>query len=249
MSSVEPVVDSPKADADEIIFEAPDLGAEPAAVAEVADGDMQDSGDTEAELPPDAAAVAPGGRRADAAEAPDADQLAPDVEQMRPVDGAPDADEAPAAEEDEPLGLQMPPAMSLMDFVDVVLTLPSTHPVVVLQETELPYRELRIPIGGPEGIAIGYAARKMATPRPLTHELVVQLLEQFNLTLELVKITDVQGSMFTAEITVSGANGSKTLDCRPSDAIALALRHRLRVPILAAPDVLDRAGGAAGGAN
>ncbi|MGH9172072.1 MAG: bifunctional nuclease family protein [Acidimicrobiales bacterium] len=160
----------------------------------------------------------------------------PEVDDSAPVD-------------EEQLDIEPPPAMALMEFVDVVLTLPSTHPVVVLQEQEVPYRELRIPIGGPEGIAIGYAARQMATPRPLTHELMVRMLEQFNLTLDMVKITDVQGGMYTAEITISGPGGVKTLDCRPSDAVALALRHPLRVPILADPDVLDRAGGAAGGAN
>jgi bifunctional DNase/RNase len=155
----------------------------------------------------------------------------------------------PVEAAEEPLGLELPPVMSLMDFVDVALTLPSTHPVVVLQEKDMPYRELRIPVGGPEGIAIGYAARQIDTPRPLTHELMVKVLEQFNLTLEMVRITDVKGTIFMAELVVSGATGTRTIDCRPSDAIALALRHKLFVPILADPGVLDRAAGPAGGAN
>jgi len=153
--------------------------------------------------------------------------------------------EAPA----EPLGFELPTPMSRMMFVDIVLVLPSTHPVVVLQESDLPYRELRIPIGGPEGIAIGYAARQVATPRPLTHELMTQLLEKFSLTLDVVRITGLTGGMFTAEIVVSGPSGSRTIDCRPSDAVALALRQRLPVPIMADPDVLDRAAGGAAGAN
>jgi len=53
--------------------------------------------------------------------------------------------------------------MSQLIFVDVLIVLPSSNPVIVLQETEAPYRELRIPIGGAEGIAIGYAARRIAT--------------------------------------------------------------------------------------
>ena len=52
-----------------------------------------------------------------------------------------------------------PDAMSQMVFVDVVLVLPATHPVVVLQEADAPFRELRIPVGGAEGIAISYAGR------------------------------------------------------------------------------------------
>jgi bifunctional DNase/RNase len=166
------------------------------------------------------------------------------------LDGQLPPDDEPAAETaEEPLGFVMPAASSRMLFVDIVLVLPSTHPVIVLQEADIPYRELRIPIGGPEGIAIGYAARQVATPRPLTHQLMTQLLEQFNLTLDVVRITGLEGGVFSAEIVISGPSGRRVLDCRPSDAITLALRQRLPVPIMADPDVLDRAGGGAAGAN
>ncbi len=134
-------------------------------------------------------------------------------------------------------------------FVDVLIVLPSSNPVVVLQEADAPYRELRIPIGGAEGVAIGYAARRIATPRPLTHELMSLILRDFDLTLEVVRITGSTGSSFTAEIVVSGLSGTRTIDCRPSDAIALALRQRLPVPIVAAPGVLEQAGSGAAGSN
>ncbi len=78
---------------------------------------------------------------------------------------------------------------------------------------------------------------------------MTQLLEKFSLTLDVVRITGLTGGMFTAEIVVSGPSGSRTIDCRPSDAVALALRQRLPVPIMADPDVLDRAAGGAAGAN
>jgi hypothetical protein len=142
-----------------------------------------------------------------------------------------------------------PPTMSQLIFVDVLIVLPSSNPVIVLQETEAPYRELRIPIGGAEGIAIGYAARRIATPRPLTHELMSILLRDFDLTLEVVRITGSSGGSFTAEIVVSGPSGGRTIDCRPSDAIALALRQRLPVPIMASPEVLDQAGAGPAGSN
>jgi len=138
--------------------------------------------------------------------------------------------------------LVTPPEMSQMLFVDVVLLLPATHPVVVLQEADAPFRELRIPVGGAEGIAIGYAARGVATPRPLTHELFARLLEEFGMTLDVVRITDVHGSAFSAEMVVSGPMGARLIDCRPSDAIALTLRQRLPAPIMASPMVLAIAG-------
>ncbi|MGO9408166.1 MAG: bifunctional nuclease family protein [Acidimicrobiales bacterium] len=156
----------------------------------------------------------------------------------------------PAAEMD--LGLEpldSPREMSQMVFVDVVLLLPATHPVVVLQEADAPFRELRIPVGGAEGIAISYAARGLATPRPLTHELFTRVLEEFGMTLDVVRITEVRGTAFTAEMVISGRLGTRLIDCRPSDAIALALRHRLPVPIMVEPTVLEVAGTDPMGAN
>ncbi len=139
--------------------------------------------------------------------------------------------------------------MTPMLFVEVVLMLPATHPVVVLQEADAPFRELRIPVGGAEGIAIAYAARGIATPRPLTHELFARLLEEFTMTIDVVRITEVSGTAFSAEMVVSGPLGSRLIDCRPSDAIALALRARLPVPIVASSIVLAIAGTDPLGAN
>jgi hypothetical protein len=156
----------------------------------------------------------------------------------------------PGADMDEELDPLVTPAeMSQMVFVDVVLLLPATHPVVVLQEADAPFRELRIPVGGAEGIAISYAARGLATPRPLTHELFTHVLEEFGMTLDVVRITEVRGTAFTAEIVISGRLGMRLIDCRPSDAIALALRHGLPVPIMVDPTVLAIAGTDPMGAN
>jgi len=145
--------------------------------------------------------------------------------------------------------LATPPEMSQVLFVDVVLLLPATNPVVVLQESDPPYRELRIPVGGAEGIAIAYAARGITTPRPLTHELLTRILEEFGMTLDVVRITEVRGSAFSAEMVISGKLGARVIDCRPSDGIALALRQRLPPPIMVAPSVLTRAGTDPAGAN
>ncbi|MCU1489755.1 MAG: hypothetical protein JWM85_1160 [Acidimicrobiaceae bacterium] len=127
-------------------------------------------------------------------------------------------------------------------FVDVVMVLPSMSPVVILEELDWPSRQLRIPIGAPEGVAIGYASRGIRTPKPLTHELMIDLLEAFSLTIDAVRITGVSGASFTAELTCSGPSGSRTLPCRPSDGIALCLRQTLWPPLLVAPEVLDQLG-------
>lgn len=129
-----------------------------------------------------------------------------------------------------------------MVFVDVVVRLPSTHPVVVLEERASTRRQLRIPVGGAEGIAIAYAARGIETAKPLTHQLIVDLLEAFTLTPEVLRVTKVAHDSFFAELVVSGPQGMRVLPCRPSDGIALALRSRLPVPITASEEVLDAVG-------
>ncbi len=132
--------------------------------------------------------------------------------------------------------------MHRVSFTRVELDLPSTNPTIVLQELDLPFRELRITIGSAEGIAIAYAAKGIETPRPLTHELFAKVLETFGLSLDVARITAVRGSSFSAELVISGPNGSRVIACRPSDAVALVLRQRLMVPIMAAAEVLDLAG-------
>ncbi|HUZ21032.1 MAG TPA: bifunctional nuclease family protein [Acidimicrobiales bacterium] len=127
-------------------------------------------------------------------------------------------------------------------FAEVAMVLPSTSPVVVLEEIDAPNRQLLIPVGTPEGVAIAYAARRIPTPKPLTHELFTDVLESFSLTLEVVRITDVNGTAFSAELVLAGPSGTRVVACRPSDGIALALRQRLPAPITTAAEVLDRAG-------
>ncbi|MDA8288069.1 MAG: bifunctional nuclease family protein, partial [Actinomycetota bacterium] len=146
------------------------------------------------------------------------------------------------AEDVEEPADQTPAPYVLMRYVDVLMVLPSQNPVLILEEAALPGRELRIPIGLAEGVAISYAARKLETPKPLTHALMIDLLESFALTIDAVRITEVEGASYRAELVCSGPPGRCTLACRPSDAVALALRQRLVAPILAVPEVLEIAG-------
>lgn len=150
-------------------------------------------------------------------------------------------EDAAGEEVDDSLGA-WPDTQLQMRFVEVAMVLPSTNPVVVLEEIDPPRRQLLIPVGTPEGVAIAYAARRIPTPKPLTHELFTDVLESFTLTLEVVRITDVDGTAFSAELVLAGPSGTRVVACRPSDGIALALRQRLPAPITTAAEVLDRAG-------
>jgi len=170
--------------------------------------------------------------------APDPDEREVLVE-VTPADPDAEPDEVPDIWADLEAG---PAPFAQMRFVDVAVALPNTNPVIVLEEVSLPTRLLRIPVGQPEGVSIAYAARGIATPKPLTHDLFMSTLEAYGVTVDAVRITSVRQSAFTAEIVFSGSRGVRTLGCRPSDGIALALRQRLGAPIMVAPEVLDQVG-------
>ena len=134
-----------------------------------------------------------------------------------------------------------PQAFSPMHYVGVEVILPSTNPVLILREEDEPHRELHIPIALADGVAIAFAARRVPTPKPLTHELISNMLEGYGLTLEQVRITGVDGTSYSAELILSGSLGSRVLDCRVTDGLCLALRQRLDVPVTAAKEVLFQA--------
>lgn len=141
-----------------------------------------------------------------------------------------------------PQGLTEPEPMRQAAFVDVGLELPSTSPTVVLREIDAPMRELRVTIAQAEGVAIAHAWRGIPRPTPLTHDLLTSILQRFGLQVDAVRITGVDGPVFHAELALSGPGGSHTVECRPSDALAVALRQPLPVPIMVAEEVLLTAG-------
>ena len=125
-----------------------------------------------------------------------------------------------------------PEVWCIVVVAEITMDLPDAHPEVVLHEAQHPWRELRIPVGLPEGTAMAYALRSIDTPRPLTHTLMAELLDRHGVTVEAVRITVRRGNAFLAEIDTKGPRGRHVLPCRPSDAIALVLRQRMPTPIL-----------------
>jgi uncharacterized protein len=126
------------------------------------------------------------------------------------------------------------PVWRLVTLAGVQLELPGVHPEVVLQELDAPWRELRIPVGFAEGTAIAYAWRGVPTPRPLTHELLADLLERHGVEVEALRVTARQGAVVLAELETSGPRGRQVVPCRPSDGLALVLRRRMPTPVLVA---------------
>jgi len=123
---------------------------------------------------------------------------------------------------------------------------PSTgSPVVLLSEKAASGRSLPIWIGPLEAEAIMLELDGVEAPRPLTHDLMKRLVEALGARLDRVVVTDVVEETYRARLDLERAGGARvTVDARPSDAIALALRlHR---PILVEPAVFSRVEGPAG---
>jgi len=98
-------------------------------------------------------------------------------------------------------------------------------PIVLLKDgTER--RALPIYIGQDQAKSIISALENQAPPRPLTHDLFVNMLEAWEMTVERIVIHSLQDNTFYAIITVRKGEVKKDIDARPSDAIAIALRTR-----------------------
>ncbi len=127
-----------------------------------------------------------------------------------------------------------------MELVAVRIELPGNIPVVVLREVEGQHRLLPIFIGQPEATAIAFALDGVVTQRPMTHDLMRDLLSEVGATVERVVITHLEEGTFFAEVHLAAAGTTHVVSSRPSDAMALALRVDCR--IFATEDLLDEAG-------
>ncbi len=115
----------------------------------------------------------------------------------------------------------------------------SQHRVVVLKE-ETEERYLPIWIGPFEADAITIGLQNVQMTRPLTHDLLRAVIDHMNASVSHIKVNNLRNDTFYAEIVVEQNGRTLTIDSRPSDAIALAVR--VNVPIYVAEEVMDKAG-------
>ena len=129
-----------------------------------------------------------------------------------------------------------------MDVDGVSLDLPAQFPTVTLLESEPPLRSLVFPIGLPEGTALALALRKMESPRPMTHELFVQVLQRVHIDVIAVRLIGREQGNYLAELDLMAPNGRERLSCRPSDGLVLAQRMPVPAPILVDERLLEGSG-------
>ena len=126
--------------------------------------------------------------------------------------------------------------MRQLDVVGVRVEMPSNQPIVLLREIAGD-RYLPIWIGATEASAIAFAQQGVIPARPLTHDLLRDVVDALGAELEQVRITELTDGVFYAILAFAGGT---EVSARPSDAIALALRTG--TPIFGAESVLEEAG-------
>jgi bifunctional DNase/RNase len=126
--------------------------------------------------------------------------------------------------------------MQEMHIYGVSFDLVGKQPIVLLKTAE-GNKFLPIWIGHPEAAAILMKLQSASTPRPMTHDLVTDMLEQLGAQVIRITVTELRENTFYAQITVQQDGSEVEIDSRPSDAIALAIRAD--APIFAADEVIE----------
>ncbi len=124
--------------------------------------------------------------------------------------------------------------------VDRVTFDTTTNRFVVILRDDVHNRWLPIVVGSTEAQAIALQLEKINPPRPLTHDLMKNLLEAIDVDVLQIVVNDLRENTYYALITVNSKGKKREIDARPSDAIALALR--MQSPIFVKESVMKRAG-------
>jgi uncharacterized protein len=118
---------------------------------------------------------------------------------------------------------------------------PNTETQIVILRDERTAQVLPIWVGAAEGNAIKLAMDDAPTARPMSHDLLRSMMEHLSLAVSKVVVTDVKNNTFFASVYLTSQGTERTVDARPSDAIALALRTNS--PIYVTANVLQQRGG------
>ena len=127
-----------------------------------------------------------------------------------------------------------------MELIGVRVELPDNTPVLLLREQGGRQRVLPIMIGTPEASSIHFAIEGVSSPRPMTHDLFVDVLQALDTTLDRVVVTEIRDHTYFATLYLKTPAGMRMVSSRPSDAMALAARTGS--PIFATAELLDDVG-------
>jgi uncharacterized protein len=123
-----------------------------------------------------------------------------------------------------------------MELSRIIISEMKESQIIMLREVD-GEREFPIVIGSPEALAIDRRLKGIATPRPLTHDLLSNIIELLGGTVEKIEINNLEEHTFFARIHIRQDGQVVEVDSRPSDAIALGIATM--VPIFVAEHVLE----------
>ena len=127
-----------------------------------------------------------------------------------------------------------------VEVVGVRIEMPSNQPIVLLKEIS-GSRYLPIWVGTAEATAIAFSQQGLIPQRPLTHDLLINILETEKIKIRSVHLTELRDGVFYSDLILVDESGTEQrVSSRPSDAVALAVR--VEAPILARTELFDQAG-------
>ncbi len=122
-----------------------------------------------------------------------------------------------------------------MEVFKLALEENSQSPIIILKDKKRQYT-LPLWVGALEVMGISIVMNKISMPRPMAHDLILELLQKFGSTLLRAELIDMREGVYYAELVLQKGKKELRVDCRPSDAIALALSAN--VPIMADEEML-----------
>lgn len=131
-----------------------------------------------------------------------------------------------------PAPVEKMPDYAVMMVSSIHVDLPDTFALLSLQENEPPFRAFQLPVGLADGAAIAAMTEDRGALRPSTQDLFATTLKRTGVDVIAARITGIVNGNYVAEVDLLAPSGRVVLECRPSDAINLALRHPGRAPIL-----------------
>jgi len=115
-----------------------------------------------------------------------------------------------------------------MKLEGVRIEFPSQRPILLLKEKK-GNRYLPIWVGAFEASAIALEISKIKTPRPMTHDLIVNILKDMEIKVESIEVCDIKDNTFYAYLNLKYSDKNIRIDSRPSDAIAIAVREKCSI--------------------
>ena len=127
-----------------------------------------------------------------------------------------------------------------MQLAKIIISEINENQIVFLREVDGD-REFPILIGIFEATSIDRRVKNIARPRPLTHDLIVEVVDSLGGELDSIVITELREATYYANLRIKRDGEIIEIDTRPSDAIAIAVTCTPRLPIYVAESVLDEA--------